>query len=598
MEANLNTNFSVTENGDKSLLTSNSDCLDFFVRITRSAPFNDYIDSFTKAWRENKETAIKILMNMRDVRGGKGEKLIPAVIMVYLKFTIEPNVYEAILQKMIEYGYWKDLLRIIEIESRTLLDINKRTVLNKSSVEVKLFAEKLGSDMRSLLDDAVSNGLPEQKSQKKVAISLCGKWAPSEKSHYDHHPMCAATNIMNEMGLNPKQYRTMLTKLRNHLNVLETLMSNQQFDQIDFSKLPSVAMMKMKHAFSRDTNAKGVESESRKKLHVSYQEYLRKLHLGKTKVNVKGIQPHELVSTYMSGSDIDILVEAQWDAIKKHVMESGSFRDVTAIVDVSSSMSGQPMEVAIALGILVAECTKGPYHGKAITFNDKPEWHVLTGTTLKDKVNCMRHAPWGGSTNLRATFDMILEQAISAELTADEMVKTLFIFTDMQFNQCDHGSWESTFEYARRKYETAGYALPRIVCWNLRTSSSKSIPVTKNENGFVMLSGFSAELLKCIIGAKEFTPMSMLLHVLEPYETPFELTNCAATDLVTTSNFLPSLETGVKKSEIKKAFKSVGPTDTKPIDPICVRVQFRKLVAVTNSSNSSSSSSDSDSSCD
>ncbi len=541
-----------TENGDAAFTTSGDCCLDFFTRITRSANFCDYIDAFTKAWAENKEVAYQVLMNMRDVRKGKGEKLIPAVVMVYLKGNIEPATYEAMLHKMVEYGCWKDLLRIIEIQSRMVLDNSKKSrvrvpiTTSNNLIEVKLFADQLKKDSDEL--DNVEPG-------KNAIISLCAKWAPSENTHYNHHPMKAANNIMTTMGLTPKNYRQLLTKLRNHLGVLEMLMSTKQYDRIDFSKLPSVAMMKLKKAFDRDTNSDGVESEGRKKLHLSYKDFLQKLAKGKVKVNVKGIQPHELVSTYWySQADIDPLVEGQWIELKKRVMDSGAFRSVTAVVDVSGSMDGQPMQVAVALGILVAECTTGPFHGQMITFHEKPTWHRLAGSNLKEQVNCVKSAPWGGSTDLRETFDMILREAVNAKLTASEMVDTLFIFTDMQFNQAGgrKNNWESTFQYAKKSFADKGYQLPRIICWNLRTSSSKSLPLEKNEEGYAMLSGFSSELLKCVLNKDNFTPYSMMMHVLEPYVVPDEVVKCSVTEL---NADLVHLEAAVTKSAFKKAYK-------------------------------------------
>ena len=546
----------MTENGDRAFSTSGNACLDFFTRITRSAPFADYVDAFSKAWLEDKETAVRILFNMRDVRNGKGEKLIPAVIMVYLKFNIEPNVYEAILRKMVEYGYWKDLLRIIEMEMRMYrlqktrtrkYDSDSLKKIGKASIEVRLFVEQLKIDAEILADPTDTS--------KRAAISLCGKWAPSEDTHYDHHPMYAAQNIMEVMGMKPKEYRQLLTKLRAHLGILEMLMSTQQYDKIDFSKLPSIAMMKMKRSFMRDTNADGVESTGRKQLHLSYGEYLKKLAEGKTKVNIKGIQPHELVSTYINGNQLDLLVEAQWKELKQRVLSAGVFKGVTAIVDVSGSMNGQPMEVAIALGILVAECTTVPFNGKVITFSDVPSWHQLVGETLCEKVQCMKGANWGRTTNLHATLNLILADAKSAQLTQEQMVKTLFIFTDMQFNQCDQGKWESTFEYAKRTFAEAGYQLPRIVCWNLRTSTVKTMPVIKNEEGYAMLSGFSAELLKCILTAQEFTPISMMMHVLEPYAAPEAVKTCNTANLSLNLTTPLPLEKAIEQSAVKKGFK-------------------------------------------
>jgi Domain of unknown function (DUF2828). len=533
----------LTENSDPAHVSSGSACLDFFTKITRNAEPKDYLDSFAKAWAENPVTASKILMNLRDIRGGKGEKLIPIVIITYLKQKLDPHVYQLILAKMLDYGCWKDILRVMEMTSR-LPNIRCNKDL---TFETNLFADQLKKDMESLEQHTNTND------KTKVAISLCGKWAPSEYSHFNKHPTYAAKQIMITLGISVKAYRQMLSKLRNHLTILEKLMSTHQYDKIDFSKLPAVAHMKMKPAFMRTTNAIGIESEPRKQLQLSYKQYLNNLATGRTKVNVKGIQPHELVSTYLDrNSELDPLVEAQWVEIKNRVIDSGAFKNVTAVVDVSGSMFGQPMSVSIALGILVAECTTGPFHGKVITFHEKPSWHHLLGNNLKEQVQCLGKAPWGGSINLRAVFDIILKEAIAAKLTQEEMVKTLFIFTDMQFDSCCHGS-ESTLDYARRTYVEAGYQLPNIICWNLRTSSANTMPLTSNENNVAMLSGFSAELLKCVLTAKEINPMAMMMHILEPYPT-LDLASSSQIDLTPDVVILSQLSTCINKSQIKKCY--------------------------------------------
>ena len=133
---------SETENGDLAYSTSGSDCLDFFVRITRSAPIDDIINSFQKAWIDDKEIALKILMNMRDIRKGKGEKLIPCIIVVYLSYFIDHNTYKLLLEKIINYGYWKDILQIIELKRK----LNN----NDLDIEITLFSDQLKKDINIL----------------------------------------------------------------------------------------------------------------------------------------------------------------------------------------------------------------------------------------------------------------------------------------------------------------------------------------------------------------------------------------------------------------------------------------------------------------
>lgn len=563
----INENIVFTENNDKAFSTSGSYNLDFFVRITRGAPLDDILKTFRKAWLENKEIAIKNFFNMRDIRSGKGEKLIPQVLLVLLKRNV-PNAYESILEKMVEYGYWKDVMRVVEIDTRLDIILNKTKKSNNNiSTEVKLFANQLKKDI-----DVLNN----HKGEKKASISLCGKWAPREKSHFNYHPIFFANKIMSEMNMKPKEYRKILVQLSKHLNILEMLMSTQQFDKIDFSKIPAIALRKMRGAFNRESNSDGIESEGRKKLCLNYGNFLKKLADGKTKVNFKGSQPHELVNVYLNKNNvIDPIIEGQWEELKKHVMEDGTFNDVTAVVDVSGSMCGQPLEVAIALGILVAECTEGPFHGQVITFHESPTWYILSGDNLKDQVKCMQRAPWGGNTDMMAVFTLILNNAIKAKLKREQMVKTLFIFTDMQFDSVDKNG-KSTFELAKQKFEENGYELPKVVCWNLRTSSAKTLPVTQNEEGFVMLSGFSAELLKSILTGNDFTPLNMMLHVLEKYNVPENITKCDINYLVFDDEFISALEMAVKQSEIKKMFKG------------------KKKDNSSDSSNSSSSNSDSE----
>lgn len=507
-------NITVTENGDKAFSTSGTKCLDFFFRITRSAPVSDYVPAFFEAWLENPNIATRILLNLRDCRFGKGEKLIPIVLLACLKRSIHESIYNELIHSVWSVGCGKDLLRILELHRKFSLKLNEETD-KKTPIEIKIFADQLEDDYRVYL-----NGKDETQ---KVKISLCAKWAPSEKSHFDVKPLHFARAIRNCMGYTPKKYRQILSQLRSHLNVLENLMATRQFDKIVFSQVPAIAMKKTYKAFQRDTNADGVKSDERQKLSENYKEYLRDLAKGGvTKVNVTGIQPHELVNTYLNNPlcELDPLVEAQWGALRSRISQHGTFSRSTAIVDVSSSMSGRPMEVAIALGILLSELTDEPYKNKVLTFHSDPTWHTITGDTLKEKVACLKNANWGGSTNLSKSLKLILDEAVSN--SGSKIADTLYIFTDMQFDCVDSGTteWLSTFEHSERMFREAGFEFPKIICWNLRTSSTKTLPICSDQPGYAMLSGFSAELLKQVLNKEDITPYSIMMQTLQNYSVP------------------------------------------------------------------------------
>ena len=60
----------------------------------------------------------------------------------------------------------------------------------------------------------------------------------------------------------------------------------------------------------------------------------------------------------------------------------------------------------------------------------------------------------------QATFDLILNKAVAAKLPRDEMVKTLFVFSDMEFDEAGGDKYETDYMLIERKFAEAGYPLP------------------------------------------------------------------------------------------------------------------------------------------
>ena len=164
-------------------------------------------------------------------------------------------------------------------------------------------------------------------------------------------------------------------------------------------------------------------------------------------------------------------------------------------------MSGTPMEVAIAMGILVSELTHDAFKHRVLTFESDPHWVDLSGCkNIRDKVSTVQRAPWGGSTNFATACERLLAVAEHAKLTPDA-IPDLIVFSDMQFNTAGGYGWETQFERLQRRFAEVGrrvcgepYGAPRIVFWNLR--SSVVFPVSNDTPNTQMISGFSPALLK------------------------------------------------------------------------------------------------------
>jgi len=134
---------------------------------------------------------------------------------------------------------------------------------------------------------------------------------------------------------------------------------------------------------------------------------------------------------------------------------------------------------------------------------------------------------WGFNTDLNAAFDLILKRACDAKITQAQMIQTLFIFSDMQFDEAcgsdsDRDQAASTnFKVAQANFEKHGYKLPKVVFWNLRGygyGESASVPVTQTEEGTALVSGFSGQLLKLFMdGVNElvtFNPFNLMKEAI------------------------------------------------------------------------------------
>ncbi|KAI3851905.1 hypothetical protein MKW98_019904 [Papaver atlanticum] len=188
----------------------------------------------------------------------------------------------------------------------------------------------------------------------------------------------------------------------------------------------------------------------------------------------------------------------------------GKLSDCLAIADVSASMSGTQMDVAVALGLLVSEMSQDPWKGQLITFSEDPQLHKIED-----------------STDFQKVFDQILQVAVDGKLTEDQMIKRLFVFSDMEFNEAagkysysyeneavldPTKEWETDYQVIQNKFREKGYTnVPEIVFWNLR--DPRSTPVLGQQKGVAMLSGFSKNLLTLFLEGSdfnEFTPIRVM----------------------------------------------------------------------------------------
>jgi len=469
--------------------------LSLFFKGVRGLHINTLHKYLKESADENLLDTFLLVFHIRDCRGGKGERELGRQSLIWL-FINYPDEFSRIIHLLPEYGRWDDLLEFFP----KCLDLTKNEFYYKylKKVPEPTYVEKL----RNLQIKAVSLVVTQLQQDRKNMLlgkpcSLCAKWTPTEGDRLDRKT--GIFKILAEaIGVTPRSLRKNYnTPLREYLKICEVYMCSGKWGNIDFNKVPSRAMKLLKNAFNKHDSSR-------------YQEWIQALKLGKPNVKVNGKQlfPHELVHEMSTKGLSDIVIEEQWKSLINEVKKRGTMRDTIAVVDTSGSMTGLPLDVAIAMGMVISEVVEGPFHGHVITFSDKPKFEIIRDGSAFDRYKIIRDMEWGGSTNLEEVFNLILNRARECKLSEKDMPKTLIIISDMQFNQATN-QYQTNWECINNLYNKHGYTRPQIVFWNV-VGNTIDFPVTKGEHGTALISGFSPSILKALVFNEDYNPMSVL----------------------------------------------------------------------------------------
>ena len=519
------------ENGTPSHASTNSALLDIFFKLVRNLPEEDLKDNVSTILTIVRTTGdshlladlFVLMFQTRDCRGGKGEKMLFNKLLLAL-YKEYPKTVISLLGEIPYYGYFKDFLILLEMIAPLQFNSEFGNLLRLQNAIIDLYAEQLLKDKKELDSSLVSGAIPQ--------LSLAAKFAPREGKHFKAAYKMLVKKLFGKSHRAQEQYRKLVVPLTAALEVPEILMCARRYDEINFKKVPSLCLNRFRKAFLNElVTKKGgcpvLLSESQEETGNRHPNDPKRVQCRKNlqlasaegKVCGKVLQPHELVSQLMGNSRISstesVVYDAQWTKIKEGVLEGMTklvstnssainLGKLVPLVDVSGSMSGTPMEVSIALGVLVSELSDRAFRDRFITFHETPTWVSLEGlTSLRDKVVKTQAAPWGGSTDFKAALEMILKVAVEHRLSPEE-IPDLIVFSDMQFNQAGRYG-ETMHDVIKRRFAEAGVAIcgtpyraPKIIYWNLR-GDTRGFPVEANTPNTQMLSGFSPSLLKLLL---------------------------------------------------------------------------------------------------
>ena len=476
-------NITITENGAVAYKTTFRKVYDMFAfaGAYRTRTDEDCILLFKNALEEDIILALKCLFYIRDIRGGQGERRFFRVCFKWLAQEY-PELARRNLIHLAEYGRYDDLYCVVG------------TVIENDMFEI--IKNQLRIDLDSL------------KAGANTSVSLLAKWLKSENaSSYETKQL--ANRTREYLGLTHKAYRQILSALRTRINIVEKLMSENRWEEIEFDKIPSKAGLIYRNAFAhRDVIA------------AKYAKFMADKN---TKINTGALYPYEIVrsvtekfsrwdehiilSDIMEKEERDMLNKA-WAQQKDYI--NGAVCPVMAVVDTSGSMRGLPLDVAISLGMYSAERLGGPFKNSFISFSAVPRFVEVEGVDFVDKVRRIWESNVCENTNLTAVFDLLRKCALDPSIDNNDLPKTLVVISDMEIDR--QSCWRSDdirmteMQKIRSQWNALGLEMPHLVYWNV---DARNNVILDDDENTTFVSGCSPVIFESIISGKSGQDLMM-----------------------------------------------------------------------------------------
>lgn len=477
-------NLTTTENGGVTNKSSLNKVLDFFFMggSLRRQSEERIISVFKDSFLQDKLLSLKSLFYFRDIRKGQGERKVFRVIMSWLTKHY-PDIVIKNVHLFSEFGRWDDIYSVLFINS----DVDNKVK--------EIIQEQLNEDL------------------KNDNVSLLGKWLKSINTSSNKSRQLGIKTC-KLLGMSKSQYRKTLSKLRKKIDIVERKISNNEWKDINYERVPSQASLKYMNAFKTHDEE-------------GYLQYIDDIKNNKSKINTSTLYPYQIVKPLLDSiereTEMDSDTKQQHDNLWNNLPNYYEDENNMVVVDTSGSMYGSdfgtsipPIYVSVSLGLYMSEKNKGFYKNKFITFSQYPELQEIQGESIYEKIMSIHSSNWGYNTDIERVFDLILNTSLENNLKQEDLPKRLIIISDMEFDSSNNNFNEnkSLMVKIKDKFEKHGYELPLLVYWNV-DSRNNNVPMTIDERGFQLISGFSPVILEHVIKGEFLSAEELMLSVIE-----------------------------------------------------------------------------------
>jgi len=284
-------------------------------------------------------------------------------------------------------------------------------------------------------------------------VSLAAKWVPSETSAVNKET-AITFRLARTMKVSMSELRKKyLTPLRTHIGILEQKMCTGDWETVDYASIPTQAFKRHIKAFE--------ENDSER-----FNEYM--------KSRVPTV-PDNVIAPYYNGDPLNEEIEAK-------------LREFT------------PLKNTVVLGNRSLISTTLAVLADRVIVGDKLV--AITGNTFFEKVRNICALPVSDSLHICGALKLILEEKTGTE--------KLIIVGDEPLNKADSVYTNETME---KMFSDAGVKMPQIVYWNVSTEPVWFDTVF----GIRTVSGFSTDVMQCILNNELPTPFNVMMTALEKF---------------------------------------------------------------------------------
>lgn len=474
-----------TANGAVTNSTSHNFNLDLFfiAGACRNESEQNIINLLVKSYNYDRLTTLKIIFWAGDIRQGAGERRFFKLALKWLSEN-HPEDIQNNLDLIPEFSRW-DVIFELAMSNEILFSYIIANLVDVNSkghgLLCKWLPRKVNAvDKKKIVERTKNTQTTTIKREKRLLYGgIAGK-------------------IMNRLNLTPKQYRQLVVA---GSKTVEQQMCAKNWNEINYSQVPSVAMNKYNKAWYRNDKER-------------FEKYLEDVKSGKSKINAGAIFPHDIIKQAIDVTGWSMSIEglndaqiAQWNALPNWLGDS--VNSLIPVCDTSGSMYGLPIQICLALGLYFSERNQGVFKDAFITFSENPKMQVLKGN-INQRLSQLAHADWGNNTNLVGVFELILRKAIDTNASQEIMPKTILVISDMEFDRC---AKLTNYETIKQAYEVAGYECPNIVFWNVN-GRTNNVPITINDKGVALISGASPSIIKSVL-SNRINPLDIMNETLD-----------------------------------------------------------------------------------